>query len=271
MSTFKGLIPRVVSGLIGATIIITSIYLGPWSFLLVWCTILGLTLHEYYQILKEEGYNVNQVHGVLLGCMLFIVAFFIQLGYLSFDAFLFLIPFFYLVFINKLYQKEKKAFRNLSYFFHGIIYIALPFTLINFLVFDNHKYVGSIFIGLMLLIWVNDVGAYFFGTFFGKHKLFERISPKKTWQGTIGGTLFTLVFSFFVAYLFPVIMGWQWIVISQMVVLFGTYGDLIESQFKRSIKIKDSGNAIPGHGGFMDRFDSMIICIPFVLLFLKLC
>ena len=131
MSKFKDLAPRLISGIIGAAIIIVAIYLNQWTYLTVWSVILALTLNEYYKILQEEGYNVNRELGILLGLLVFLTIFLIQAEIFEKYYYIFLMPIVYLVFIARLYQKEKKAFRNLSYFFLGMVYLALPFGLIN--------------------------------------------------------------------------------------------------------------------------------------------
>ena len=120
------------------------------------------------------------------------------------------------------------------------------------------------------MTWANDVGAYFTGILFGRTKLFERISPKKSWEGSIGGATTSIITSLVISQYFPGLNSIEWIGVSVIVVIAGTYGDLVESHFKRSIQIKDSGSIIPGHGGFLDRFDSLLIAVPFVVVFLKL-
>ena len=155
-------------------------------------------------------------------------------------------------------------------YYLGITYVALPFSLINVIVFDGGDYAYEILLGLMLIIWSSDTGAYFAGTAFGKTKLFERISPKKSWEGSIGGTLFAVGFAYLTMIYFGQLSLFEWLTVAVIVVVAGTYGDLVESHFKRTMSIKDSGNIIPGHGGFLDRFDSLILTVPFIVIFLKL-
>lgn len=175
------------------------------------------------------------------------------------------------IFFIKLYKKkEKKPFTNIAYTFLGIVYVALPFSLLHFVAFSPGHFSYQILLGCLLLQWSSDVGAYFAGVRFGKTKLFERVSPKKSWEGSIGGTLLALLMGFVLAQYFTDLLLWQWLSIAGIIVISGTYGDLVESLFKRSIEIKDSGASIPGHGGFLDRFDSLLLSVPFIIAFLKI-
>ncbi len=124
-------------------------------------------------------------------------------------------------------------------------------------------------IGLLLILWASDTGAYFAGIKFGKRKLFERVSPKKSWEGSIGGAALALAMAYLLSYYFRTILLEQWLIISGIIVIGGTYGDLVESLFKRSMEIKDSGTKLPGHGGFLDRIDSLLLASPFLVFYLK--
>ena len=148
--------------------------------------------------------------------------------------------------------------------------MALPFAILNHAVFISDKYSYPGGGGLLFTIWASDVGAYFAGSMFGKTKLFERISPKKSWEGSIGGAILSGGFAYLNSLVLTDLALWQWLTISAIVVIVGTYGDLVESLFKRTMAIKDSGKSIPGHGGFLDRFDSLILSIPFIIVFLEL-
>ena len=159
---------------------------------------------------------------------------------------------------------------NIAYTFLGIIYVALPFALICVLSMVLGRYSWQIVLGCLFLLWASDTGAYFAGTNFGKTKLFERVSPKKSWEGSIGGFILAMFIAYILSIYFEDIEGWKWYVIGAIIVIAGTYGDLVESLFKRSIKIKDSGSVIPGHGGFLDRFDGLLLSVPFIIAFLKL-
>jgi len=182
-----------------------------------------------------------------------------------------LFPLASLIFLVKLYKKaENEPFINISLFYLGICYVALPFALINVIMYHHGYYSYQIMLGLLIIIWASDTGAYFAGSAFGKTKLFERISPKKSWEGSIGGAVVSISLAIVISRYYTDLNLIEWVIVAVIVVVAGTYGDLVESLFKRSMSIKDSGNIIPGHGGFLDRFDSLILAVPFIVLFLQL-
>ena len=130
------------------------------------------------------------------------------------------------------------------------------------------KWMPEIIFFPFLLVWVNDTFAYLSGSLFGKHKLFPRISPKKSWEGSIGGGVFSIASSFVFAHYFSFLSVWEWAGLALVVVIFGTWGDLTESLMKRQLGIKDSGHILPGHGGMLDRFDSALLAIPAAVVYL---
>ncbi|MBP5260197.1 MAG: phosphatidate cytidylyltransferase [Paludibacteraceae bacterium] len=172
------------------------------------------------------------------------------------------------IYIAVLYDKGPHPIHNLGFILMGQLLVALPLGMLNFLA-ERHDIIWTY--ALFVLIWVNDTGAYLVGTLLGKHRLFERVSPKKSWEGSLGG----LVFTWIGALLFWYLTGeqqncWQWFVLASLIVVFGTYGDLLESLLKRSVGVKDSGNILPGHGGVLDRFDSILVATPVVLCYLEI-
>ena len=154
------------------------------------------------------------------------------------------------------------------------LYVALPFALLNVLAFQNSPETSSVTynpilpLSIFVFIWLSDTGAYCVGSLIDKHRLFERISPKKSWEGSIGGGIFSIASSLGFAHFFPFMPGWQWVGLAIVVVIFGTWGDLTESLMKRQLGIKDSGNILPGHGGMLDRFDSALMAIPAAVVYL---
>src|SRR5690606_3819133 len=136
--------------------------------------------------------------------------------------------------------------------------------------FLDGEYNHRLPLGFMLILWGNDTGAYLVGKFLGKRRLFERISPKKTWEGLIGGILFALITSLILASVFAVLSSWQWVGMAVLISIFGTFGDLVESMLKRSQQVKDSGTLLPGHGGLLDRFDGLLLAAPMVFALLKI-
>ena len=271
LNKFYELKKRLFSALIGASVIISSIVWSEWTYFLVFFTICILAQWEFYRLVRIQDYLPIRFWGVFIGGLLFILTFFIERGDLDGKYLFLLFPLASVIFIFKLYKKDDpNPFVNIALFYLGISYVALPFALINIIVFADGDYTYQILLGLMLIIWSSDTGAYFAGTAFGKTKLFERISPKKSWEGSLGGALVATGLAYIAATYFDRLNLWEWLIIAAIVVVAGTYGDLVESHFKRSMSIKDSGNSIPGHCGFLDRFDSLILAVPFIVVFLKL-
>lgn len=184
----------------------------------------------------------------------------------------------FLILIIELFRNKEKPFENIAITIFGIFYAVLPFILFNAYstslfnaeCYHYISYKPMLVIPLFLLIWSNDTFAYLVGSFIGKNKMYERISPGKTWEGTIGGAILTVASSFLIYKWFGILELHDWIIISAIVAVFGTLGDLVESMLKRSVGVKDSGNIMPGHGGILDRFDSLIMVSPFVFLYLIL-
>ena len=173
--------------------------------------------------------------------------------------------------ITELFRQKKRPITNISYSIFGILYIILPFALLNYIPLqaDGEQRGSLLLIGFFASLWANDTGAYLTGRAFGKRKLFERISPKKTWEGFLGGLFFCVlagyVFSMFDSYLTPE----EWIGFSLIIGIFGTLGDLVESMIKRNYHVKDSGNILPGHGGILDRFDGIFLACPMIIMYLE--
>ncbi|WP_370090196.1 phosphatidate cytidylyltransferase [Ekhidna sp.] len=271
MSKYPDLIPRFFSAIIGGMIIILSLLWSEWGFFAVFLSISCLTIWEFYRLMRLQSYLPIRFLGVTIGALLFTITFFIESDFLSNQHYVMLFPLASFVFLIKLYKKsDVHPFINIALFYLGIMYVAVPFALTNLLVFHSGEYSYEIILGLLFLTWANDVGAYFTGILFGRTKLFERISPKKSWEGSIGGAATAVLVAIVIGFYFTGLNEIEWISVAIIVVIAGTYGDLVESHFKRSIQIKDSGTIIPGHGGFLDRFDSLLIAVPFVVVFLKL-
>jgi phosphatidate cytidylyltransferase len=156
----------------------------------------------------------------------------------------------------------------------GIIYIALPFSLLNFIIYPGisakSDFYPWVLIGIFLIIWMYDSMAYVFGSMLGKHKICERISPKKSWEGLIGGAVFAVIMAIVNSLFFHELSLFNWIVIAVLIVVFGTSGDFFESKLKREAGVKDSGNILPGHGGMLDRFDTVLFAVPVIFVWITL-
>ena len=173
-----------------------------------------------------------------------------------------------------LFSKESKACSTIDKYFYTLGYIILSFVFITKIPFGINGYNPKIIIGIFILIWTNDTFAYVVGKSIGKNKLFERISPKKTIEGFLGGLVFSILASVLISKYFigsdSIETMYIWIGIAFIASVFGTIGDLVESKFKRIAQVKDSGNIMPGHGGVLDRLDSIIFVAPFVYLFYQI-
>ncbi|MFC3879092.1 phosphatidate cytidylyltransferase [Algoriphagus namhaensis] len=272
INNYSNLGQRAITAVIGAIVVIGGSVYSDWTYFLIFAAILGFSQMEFYKLTGLDGMLPLKSFGTFLGLLIFGLTFMIQKEHLD-PSYLFLIfPITSLTFFIKLYKKtDKKPFTGVAFTFLGLFYVAVPFSLLNLAVFSvDETYHYEILIGSLLILWASDTGAYFAGTKFGKTKLFERVSPKKSWEGFLGGAFAAIGVAFVVARYFHVVEDWKWLVIAGIIIIAGTYGDLIESLFKRSIEIKDSGKGLPGHGGFMDRFDGLLLSAPFITAFLKI-
>lgn len=256
----KNLIQRSITGLLFVSVVIGSILIHPLAFAFISSLIILFGLLEFYKITKNSETYPNKLLGVVIGLLINFLIIAVSLDYLNVRA-VFIIPAILLVVpIFELYKKNTNPLNNIALTVFGVLYVALPIASLNLL---NH--VGQYFlIGFFTLLWSNDTFAYIFGMSLGKHRLFERISPKKSWEGFIGGLLSTILISILLSRFIDDLLLWQWMGMAFIIVIFGTLGDLTESHIKRSLNIKDSGTILPGHGGILDRFDAVLLAAPFV-------
>lgn len=260
----------MIVGIVGAGLFIGGIIFSEWTFFLLF---LGLTLLgtlEFYRLVGAQGIKPNKGIGIVLAAGIFIAVFLIEKELMPGELLYLVLPALFLTFVLELYRKQPQPFTNIALTLLGVLYIAIPFGLLHSLGYLQGEYRWEPILGLLLLIWAADTGAYIAGKNFGKHKLLERISPGKTWEGWIGGTILSIVVAYVLALFFQDLELYQWIGMAVIVSVFGVLGDLTESLLKRSLNVKDSGTLLPGHGGILDRFDSLIMVIPFVVAFLKI-
>ncbi len=271
LSKYSNLTQRIITALVGAAVIVACIVYGQWTYYAIFFFICFMTLREFYGLTGLDGVVVQKTFGLICGMSIFTLSFLIESGIISYRFYFLIFPLVSCVYMIKLYKKfERKPFTNIAYTFLGIFYVAVPYALLHIAAFETGTYHFEIIFGCLFILWASDTGAYIAGTLFGKRKLFERISPKKSWEGALGGALLAFAFAFMMNYFFHILALWQWLWIAAIIIVGGTYGDLIESLLKRSIEIKDSGSSLPGHGGFLDRFDGLLISAPFIVAFLEI-
>ena len=273
----KNFIQRAITGLIFVAVLIGCIIGSPLSFGLLFSIISAMATAEFCNLMnKHEGVCVNRNICVLGSVSLFLCFFYYGMNPAQTGIFIpYLIITIYLM-VSELYLKKKHPLNSLAYAMLSQIYVGLPFALLNVLAFHSNgwdsvsEYQFILPLSLFAFNWINDTGAYCTGMLLGKHPLFKRISPKKSWEGSIGGAVFSIAGAFALAYFFPIMSTAAWVGMGLTVVVFGTWGDLTESLMKRHLGIKDSGNILPGHGGMLDRFDSAIMAIPAAVVYLYL-
>ncbi len=271
ISKYSNLTQRIIAGLLGSAGIIAAVCYSDWTYFLVFFIICLFSLLEFYKLAAVDGVVPERVLGTAGGIMVFVISFLVEKGQIPAVWYTVIFPLMAMAYIIKLYKKEeRKPFTNIAFTFLGVFYIAVPFALLNLAAFRTGTYNFEIIFGCLFILWASDTGAYFAGTYLGKTKLFERISPKKSWEGFFGGALLALVFALGIAHYFQSLSTVQWLVVWGIIMVGGTFGDLVESLLKRSIAIKDSGSSIPGHGGFLDRFDGLFLAAPFIAAYLKL-
>ena len=268
MSKFSDLLARAVTAIVGVSIIIFCTVYDQWSFFGLFLLITILSVREFARL---GDLPKPQVLWLLVSTITtFTLLFLFASGDLNPKFLAVLLPIYSMALIIQLYLKEDRPLRIIGLCYLGIGYVVIPLSLLSFIIFHQGKYNPFLVVALLFIVWCMDTGAYFFGISFGKHKLFERISPKKSWEGAVGGFLFAIFTSWIFSLYLDQLTQIQWLVTGALVAITGIFGDLVESFIKRVAVTKDSGTALPGHGGFMDRFDSLIFSIPFYLLLLKL-
>jgi phosphatidate cytidylyltransferase len=269
----SNLTKRSIWGLIYVVIMMGGILFHPIAFALVFGTLLFFTQYEFYAMVEEAGHKIARLPGTLMGVIYFLFCFGVSNHYIPGVLIFSFIPIILLMFIIELFRRNHNTLERSGLTILGFIYIAAPFSLMNFIVHTSGNsgiYYPWVLAGIFFILWVNDSFAYLIGTRFGKHKMYARVSPAKSWEGLIGGAVFAVVMGIFNAVLFQGLDMLNWIVIAVLTVAFGTLGDLFESKMKREIGAKDSGNILPGHGGFLDRLDSLLFAVPAVFVWLMI-
>lgn len=272
---------RASTAIVFSAVMLTGLFLNAWSFHLLFLVIATGCVWEFLELtLPSDAHKKGRkIIGASAGCALVTVIYYASSQFNENTAttlahpasLIYLLLFFsFLLLIIELFLKAEFPFNNIALIVFSLFYLALPFSLLTqFATSSIYKiFTPNIVAGMLFLTWANDSFAYLIGSKIGKNPFFLRISPKKTWEGTIGGAVCCMLTAGIIAQFFTQLSLWDWLVVGAIVAVFGTIGDLVESLLKRSVGVKDSGSFMPGHGGFLDRFDAFIFCIPFVYAYL---
>ena len=275
----KNFIVRTITAVFFVAAIVTS-FLNPRAMTLLFSIVTGMTIWEFAGLVNDRPFiSINRFISTVSGVYLFLAMAGYNSGLTPATVFIpYLVSIIYLM-VAELYLKAKDPVNNWAYTMMSQLYIALPFSLLNVLAFRSNgydiQYTYLMPLSVFVFLWINDAGAYICGSLLGRHKLFPRISPGKSWEGSIGGGLLVVVAAVLIWYFteqYDVndlgLTAYEWAGLGVVVVVFGTWGDLIESLFKRTLGIKDSGNILPGHGGMLDRFDSTLMAVPASVVYL---
>lgn len=279
-SKLKNLITRSITGILYVAILVTC-FLQAFNMVIVFALITGLATWEFTGLVNEHKHvNVNRLITTVAGVYFFLAVAGVNSGAIQTNAVFvpYLLTIIYL-FISGLYTKSGDSVNDWAYTMLSQMYIALPLSTINVIAFRQaadglNYYYYLLPLSIFIFLWTNDTGAYCTGSLFGKHKLFPRISPAKSWEGSIGGGILVLIVASIMYYIesqgenLSGLNLIEWLGLGLVVVVFGTLGDLVESLLKRTLGIKDSGNILPGHGGILDRFDSSLMAIPASVVYL---
>lgn len=275
----KNLIARTITGVLFVAVVVVSFF-NPVAMTVLFSIATGLTVWEFTGLVNQrEGVTVNRFICTVAGTYFY----YAMSGFCSdmtpATVFVpYLVTIVYLL-VAELYAKHEDPINNWAYTMMSQLYIALPFSLLNVLAFritaEGTTFTSVLPLSIFVFLWINDTGAYCCGSLLGKHKLFPRISPGKSWEGSVGGGIFVIGAAALIWHLTEQngindlqLSLYEWIGLGIAVAVFGTWGDLVESLFKRTLGIKDSGNILPGHGGMLDRFDSSLLAIPAAVIYL---
>lgn len=277
----KNLVIRAITGAVYVLALVGCTVWGPQSAFIFFALVAAGCVYEFGTIMnKHYEAETNRPLSAIAAFILCSAVWQYQIGYGDYVKMFALYGFTLLyVIVSELYRQADNPIRNWALAFASQIYIALPFSLLPFIsirydaVENLMQYEWIYTLAIFIFLWTNDTGAYLVGSLFGRYvpyKLFPRISPKKSWIGSLGGVMLTIIAAAVIEHYAAGLPLWQWIGLALTVCVFGTWGDLVESLIKRQVGIKDSGKILPGHGGFLDRFDSALLAIPGAVIYLAL-
>ncbi len=274
----KNLAVRTMSGAVLTVVVLGAILWSQWSFGALLLVLLLTGMYEFYALAEKQGDAPQRIVGMVAGTILFLLNFAIVSDALRswgpdraiLSCAVYVLVSLPAMFILELFRKSSRPAANIGTTMAAIAYVAMPLSLMcYFPLLGTNGWDSRMVIFFIFIIWANDVFAYLVGMSIGRHKLFERLSPKKSWEGFFGGLLGAVAMGFVAAYVLDASRA-MWVGLALIAAVTGVLGDLAESMLKRAAGVKDSGSLIPGHGGVLDRFDAMLLAAPFVFVYLLL-
>ncbi len=265
----NNLTQRIITAVLGGAAVIFLIVFESYTFLFFVLGLNILGINEFYSIAGIKK-GISLYYSWVVTTLLMIAFYYMEEHVISFTHVATLLPLFFGLFLIQLFRKDNNPTNRIGLIFLAIVYVTVPLLFFISIGYARGSYSYRLILGILFLIWSNDTGAYFAGKSLGKTKLFERISPKKTWEGSIGGLILSLIVGFVLSKYWHDLDIVGWLGVAVITTIFGGLGDLVESMMKRDFDIKDSGNTIPGHGGILDRFDALLLATPFVYFYLML-
>ncbi|MBL7905847.1 MAG: phosphatidate cytidylyltransferase [Bacteroidales bacterium] len=263
---------RTITGVLFVIGIIGSVILSKWAFAALFMIVAIGGFLEYSKIIRLSKAYPHKLAGILLSLLLYSTIVLWEFGIVGSEYLLLNLLILPALSIVELYRKSASPFMNVAAGFLGLVWVVLPLALLSG--FFNSEAEGvwlqsGALLGFFLILWIYDSGAYIFGSLMGKHRMLERISPKKSWEGFVGGSLAGILTAYMISASFTEFSFGKWLLVAVLIIVFGTFGDLVESMLKRSTGVKDSGSLLPGHGGILDRFDAVLLAAPpvYVLLY----
>ncbi len=266
---------RARTALLFVGTMLAGIFWNVWSYSGLMSAIIFFCLYEYFKLISytRESNKVSALYmplGILTGLVTYWSTMLALENYVSGVIYMLPICLIFLYLAIEIFSESARPMSNIAQNITGVIYVSLPFAMLNYVAIDEKVYEPKLVMGILFLVWINDAAAYVFGSLFGKHKILERISPNKTIEGFFGGAFGCLVVAYLEFLVFGILELKHWLVLSLIIWISATLGDLIVSMFKRSVSIKDTGHFFPGHGGFLDRFDAFIFAVPYAAAYLLL-
>lgn len=257
----KEILRRLLTGAVYVILLLSAVFLSSDAFDFLFMVFGLACLYEFKRLVLLRGYHIFVAYLGLWWAYIYFIQDRILINLLMISA---IVVDFLLIYY--LFSRKKKIYFTYQKFIAGLFYIGGGCIFLTMIPYKDNEFAKFLIMGIFILIWINDSFAYLVGKSIGRTKLYPRVSPKKTVEGAIGGLVFTLIGAYYLCRYEPILKPWQWMVLAVVIVFFGSLGDLVESKLKRQAGVKDSGAILPGHGGLLDRLDSLIFAAPFAYL-----